>query len=442
MMRLAVTFSLLIVLFFSACSSENDGNQKKYYNYTTKKKGYFIDSGVSGLDYTSNGSVYKQTKSGGYYEYLYGDLLSFKVGNVALGSAYGSSTITPKDLAIYEKFSSLSGAQEIDFNDINFSLREDAVVNRAQFLLSLDSNASEVGIQISEQTRQDAQNWKDLNFSLPQGDTFKTELLNNTTINPSKIVTAEAALDHLESSLRCTYSGAYKGNWILSDGGHSGFVGILIQSDGKIVAMGDGQQVGENNNTIIYSIGEHNMDTGEYLFSNQTFYYDPQLGEVISTEPTDINGSGRSIGYDKVSGEFSQTINGELQQGVYEAYRVAKGVHTAYRFTGFGYTADNKGIGMFTIDLQSDGSVVGMIHDSRTNKQPPIAGHVDYSTGKIELEIKSEPAIIMTNLSGKTIYSDYPDINLTWQYQDGTVNGYADGVGCQLEEPDTNTTEL
>ena len=439
MIRVAVIFSLFFALFFTACSSENDGNQKKYYNYTVKKKGYFIDSGVSGLEYTSNGSVYNQTKSGGFYEYLYGDVLSFKVGQVHLGSAYGNPTITPKDLAIYEKFSSLTGMEDIDLNDINFSLKEDAVVNRAQFLLSLDSNDSEIGIQISEQTREDAKKWKDLNFSLPQGTEFENEILNKTTIPSSQLVSTTAALDHLERSLRCTYSGAYKGNWLLSNGGRSGFVGILIQSDGKIVAMGDGQQVGENNNTIIYSIGEHNMDTGEYLFSNQTFYYDPDLGEVISTEPTDINGSGHSIGYDKVAGEFSQILNGELQQGVYEAYRVAKGLHTAYRYTGFGYTADNKGIGMFTLDLQSDGSVIGMIHDSRTNAQPAIKGSVDYDTGKIELEIKTESVIIM---SGENIFANYPDINLTWQYKDGEGNGYADGVGCQLEEPDTNTTEF
>ena len=424
-----------MTLVLTACSSQNDGNQKKYYNFTVKKRGAFIDSGVSGLEYTRNGSVYELTQEGGYYEYFYNDILSFKVGGVILGSAYGGSTITPKDLVVFEKLSAVKSDTDLNPEDFNVSLKEDAVVNRARFLQSLDDNTSKIGIQISAQTREDAKNWSDLNFSLSQND-FTIEVLAKTTIDVTKLVSGSSALQHLENSLRCTYSGAYRGNWILPNGGRSGFVGILIQSNGKIVAMGDGQQVGENNDTVIYSIGTHDIDTGRYTFTNQTYYYDPSKGEVISTLPTDINGSGSSIGYDKVAGEFSQSIDGRLQRGVYEAYRVAKGLHTAYRFTGFGYTSDNKGIGMFTLDLQADGNVTGMIHDSRTNQQPSIEGRVDYKSGTIELEIKTNPAIILTNLSGTTIYTNYPDINLTWHYKEGSGGGYANGVGCQLQEPE------
>ena len=443
-MGIVQTFFLSFTLFFlTACSSQNDGNQKKYYNLTTKKRGYFIDSGVSGLEYTTNASVYNLTQDGGAYEYIYNDILSFKVGGVDLGSAYGGSTITPKDLAIFEKLSSIEDIEEIDPNDFNLSLRDDAVVNRARFLLSLDSNLSKIGIQISEETRKAAKEWQDINFSLAS-DRFVEDVVAKTSLEASQLVSYSSALDHLESSLRCTYSGAYRGNWIVADGSRSGFVGILIQSNGTIVAMGDGQQVGESNDTVIYSIGTHDMDTGRYTFTNQTFYYDPDLGEVVSTQPTDINGSGTSIGYDKVAGEFSQTLNGELQKGVYEAYRVAKGVHTAYRYTGFGYTDEGKGIGMFTLDLQTDGSVVGMIHDSRTNEQPSIEGSVDYKTGTISLQIKSTPAIIMTNKVGESIFATYPDLNLSWSYEDGSAKGYASGIGCQLQEPlsdETNTTE-
>lgn len=439
MMNNTLYGALLGVILFvmTACSSQNNGNQDKLYNFNSKRTGYFIDSGVSGLEYSTNGVVYDTTQSGGAYQYFYNDIVTFKIGNISLGSAYGGSTITPKDLAIYKKIREFNGAQNsVNLQDFNITIEDNEVLNRTRFLLHLDSNTSQVGIQISEQTREDAKSWVQLDFSLSDSD-FTNDVISKTSITDFNNTTRQEALTHLSNSLRCTYSGAYRGNWILPNGSRSGFVGVLIQSNGTIVALGDGQEVGENSDVVIYSTGEHNMSTGKYSFTNNTYYFNPNTGQ-IEPQPTDINGSGGSIGYDKVAGTFSQTIAGELQQGTYEAYRVAKGIQTVYRFTGFGYTQTGQIIGIFTLDLQADGNVVGMIHDARNDKQPSIEGSVDYQTGQINVRIDTTPAIIMTNQQGTTITSNFPDINLTWQYEDGSDSGYATGVGCQLQEPQSN----
>ena len=340
-------------------------------------------------------------------------MIAFYVGNVSLGSAPAVSTLTPKELAMMEK------------QDLNLSIRDDSVLNRVRFLLSLDANTTKTGIQIDSKTINAAKKWKEVDFSLSP-DRFTQELQENTDLNASQIVSKQTALQHFSASLRCVYSGAYRGKWILPDGKRSGYVGILIQADGKIVALGDGQQIGENNDSVIYSVGQHDIDTGTYTFINNTYYYDPQSGFVISAALSDINGSGASIGYDKVAGEFTQ--NGV--HGYYEALRVAKGQHSVYRFTGFGYRNDGGGIGMFTLDLEQNGSVTGMIHDSRNNSQPSIFGSIDYKTGSLQVKIASNPAIIM---EAENIYEHYPDINLSWRSEDGLETGYARGIGCRLE---------
>lgn len=410
----ASLFIVTIVSFFYGCSSEN-ANQTKYYYSAVKKSGNFIDSGVEGLEYVTKSGKHDVTAKGGRYEYFYGDMINFYIGNVYLGSSPGASVLTPKELAMFET------------KDLNLSIYDDAVVNRVRFLLSLDSNTS-VGIQIDAQTREDARHWQDLNFSLQESD-FTTQLLSNTDLNASSIVSKTDALAHFERALRCAYSGAYRGKWTLPSGAKEGFVGILIQASGTIVAMGDGQQVGEEKNTIIYSVGTHDVDTGTYTFSNQTWYFDPIQGHVITTEPTDINGSGKSVGYDMVIGEFTQND----QHGVYEARRVASGRATTYRYTGFGYRADGGGIGMFTFDLERDGNVTGMIHDSRTNEEPSMHGTIDYKTGSLSVIIESDPAIIM---HARIDFAHFtPDLNLTWESEDGSNSGTAVGIGCQLQEP-------
>ena len=99
-------------------------------------QGTFIDGPVTGLTYTLNNEQ-RQTDEGGRFSYHDGDLLSFSVGGLALGSARGAEVLTPVDLVA------------------DGSLQSPAVQNIARLLQSLDQDGNlRNGIQISTEIDQ------------------------------------------------------------------------------------------------------------------------------------------------------------------------------------------------------------------------------------------------------------------------------------------------
>jgi hypothetical protein len=213
-----------------------------------------------------------------------------------------------------------------------------------------------------------------------------------------------------------------------------GFVGVMIQSDGNIMALGDGQDTDGDGvyNDVIYSTGIHNMDTGSYDF-NATYNFDVDAGRIIGTNRTDINGTGSSLGYNRVSGSFIQ----DGQRGNYTASRVGSGINTSYRYTGFGYanattSQDNPSrdplLGLFSFDIDRDGKIVGMIHDARTNDEPELLGTLNYNSGVVTIALESG---LGHTLEG--VISFNGSLHLTWYDANHQKLGYIDGIGCQLQ---------
>ena len=405
--------SAALALLFAGCG--DNGNRTIYYPVDNYKTGRFIDAGVEGLRYEGSSGKNGLTKKGGAFTYRFSDTITFYIGNLRIGSTLAVSTLTPKEIAAFET------------GDPFVSLHDNAVINRVRLLLSLDANTT-AGIQIGPDTQAKAEHWDtpDYNLSIAA---FTDDVRRATKGDVTALVSRQRAITHFENALRCIYSGGYRGQWHLPDGQRSGFVGVLIQSDGGIVAMGDGQQIGENNNTVIYAAGEHDMDSGTYTFVNSTYYFDPEKGQIIPGPPTDISGEGKSVGYDKVEGNFTQ--NG--QTGIYTAYRVGRGSDTAYRYTGFGFQNDDSLIGIFTLDMNRNGHVVGMIHDARSDAQPEITGTVDYESGDVNLSIANASN---TQLFGRIDFQHFDgNLSLSWKDRNGTGLGYARGVGCQLQAP-------
>ncbi len=423
----------LLTTFVVGC-----GDQINTKTYATKihptyprVTGVFIDSGVKGLNYTvdinsteeSSKIATNITGEGGSFEYFYGDILLFKVGQLEIGKAIALSTVTPKDIVAYKNL------------DLNTSIYSSEVNNRVRVLMSLDEDgAPENGISISAATRERAKSWSTPDYTL--GEDAFTESFNKATNNElSKIFTKKEAENHFASSLRCVYSGAYRGSWILPDGAREGFVGVMIQSDGSIVALGDGQDVNGDGNysEVIYASGIHNMDTGTYNFS-ETFHFDVELGRIVSSNLTNISGDGSSRGYDEVSGSFVQ----DGQKGEYTAYRVGAGINTAYRYTGSGLfnntsnpdSEEDPILGLFTFDIQKNGLVTGMIHDARTNEEPSLNGKINFETGDVNLTLNSG---LGHTVSGNIDFTT-SNLYLTWYDANGTKLGYLQGLGCQLQE--------
>ncbi len=79
-------------------SSSSDGSS------SSGLLGKFVDSAVGGIDYYINGTLAGQTAADGTFSYNAGDVISFKVGNVTIGTINASEvnadgTVMPQDLA-------------------------------------------------------------------------------------------------------------------------------------------------------------------------------------------------------------------------------------------------------------------------------------------------------------------------------------------------------
>ena len=115
--------SLLLLFLLIACGGGGGGGGGS--TSPTTATGVFKDNNVSGVTYTS-GAQSGTTGSDGSFTYEVGQLVSFNLGNVTLGSASGNSVITPIDLVAGGSSSSTE------------------VLNLVRFLLMLDTDGDRV----------------------------------------------------------------------------------------------------------------------------------------------------------------------------------------------------------------------------------------------------------------------------------------------------------
>lgn len=419
-------------LFLTGCGDnlDDDSYATKYYPSYPESTGRFVDSGVTGIEYITLTSTHL-TQNGGSFTYRYGDTITFKIGGLNIGETIALSVVTPKDIVSFKN------------RELNTSINAPEVNNRVRTLISLDNNANPAdGIEINATTRANSQNWTTPNYDLNES-AFTAELNTSTLGYITSIATKDEATAHFESSLRCVYSGAYSGKWILPNGNKDGFVGVMIQSNGTIITLGDGQDLNGDGNydEFLFARGEHYMDTGYYDF-NETGSFDEAIGSIVESNKT-VSGDGYSENYNRVAGSFTQ-INpdtNESQTGSYEASRVGSGTNTSSRYTGYGYanSTNNENpktdpiLGLFTFDINRDGTIIGLIHDARTNEQPPLIGAVDFSTGSVDMNLtysNGSSYIVKGTLAFDST------VNLDWFDVNNTKLGYIAGVGCQLQTHD------
>lgn len=178
--------------------------------------GVFRDANVVGLEYSAPG-IEGVTSDGGRFDWVVGSPVTFNVGEVVVGTAMGSSFMTPVLLT------SLSDSPILERANI------------ARFLQMLDQDGDpENGIVISNGVRSMATAWPQVNFL---SDDLEAELVSimadanavdgTTHVLPS----AEDALAHLERTFYCTYSGLYRGNFTGS--GANGVFALVIYDFGR-----------------------------------------------------------------------------------------------------------------------------------------------------------------------------------------------------------------
>ena len=162
--------------------------------------GVFLDSPVSGVSYET------ETKSGktdenGNFEYDEGEIITFSVGNIILGSAVASDTLTPMSLA-------LSGSE----------LSNPEVQNIAAFLQTLDSDGNvENGITITEEVV-NAISVSEIDFS-----TNIIEILSEIVLEvfiatgiDLQLVFPDKATEHLAGTLKLDFEAVptFSGNFL------------------------------------------------------------------------------------------------------------------------------------------------------------------------------------------------------------------------------------
>ena len=417
----------LILYSFTGCGSGEANYTLEDVNPTFKGK--FLDEAVEGLGYERSGGNTGITAKGGYYEYQQHENITFKVGALSIGSTQSEAVITPRELATDAKV-----------------IEDPSVNNRVRFLLALDSNASKIGIQIDDKTRDAAKSWKSsMDFSLSEA-AFSNEIQRVTgtsiTALPSPLPTASKATKHFSKTLSCAYSGGYQGSWLSTDSAEEvGFVGAMIQATGPVLMMGSIQDENGTPVSIVYIRGRYDINQKKFTFNSYdstAYYYNPETAQLQTVEGQFISGTGNSKSYNLIDGKFVNVVDANVTVGGFSMKRADALPNAVYRYTGFGYPSGYSDaehlLGMIIFDIDAKGNVAGMIHDVRDPfNQPQLDGRVDFETGDIVIVIKSEPkAVLRGNINFEDTSVD-PDIKWYPDHKDAEAFGYVNVTGCQLQ---------
>ena len=197
-LKLSVVTLSFLTLF--ACSDSKDPD-------VTTPKGVFIDSPVEGLIFTT-ATQSGTTDSAGTFTYIPGEIVSFYIGDILIGSAEGQAMLTPLEF--------VPGA--VDETDPE-------VTNILRFIQSMDSdNNPDNGITISAESAAAAIG-ENLDFSLATVDFEAAATALLATLNPgSTLVDESTAQAHFVESLGGTPPGSPVGTLSLS-GADTSFIG-------------------------------------------------------------------------------------------------------------------------------------------------------------------------------------------------------------------------
>jgi hypothetical protein len=184
------------------------------------KTGYFIDSAVEGLEYTS-GNTTGITGADGSFKYEEGKPVTFKIGSMILGSVtVTNNRVFPVDL--------VSGATDETHPKVTLM---------AQILQTLDSDGdASNGITITQTARQAINHAIEVATADPSQTTSAINLLlasatADRTTPASSLVTEANAKNHLQANLVKEFAGTWTSTFKGSD---SGTCQVTIAQSGLI----------------------------------------------------------------------------------------------------------------------------------------------------------------------------------------------------------------
>jgi len=375
-------FLISLIVFLASCG----GGGSSSSGGVTTATGQFKDSNTAGISYVSGGQS-GTTGSDGSFTYEVGQTVTFSIGGVTIGTSNGKSVVTPLDLVSGGSSSSIE------------------VQNIVRLLMMLDDDGDPSnGINISPSVLTIAENWSQVDFSAADLAAELASIISDaasadggTHILPD-VSTAQA---HLETTLLCSYAGAYKGTFSGDDNGN---FGILIDASNGNVAG------------VAYSIPED-----EYIGLSGTtpISYDQNVTFVSGNTTTGDTFSGQYTSVNGVTGSWqnpSYSISGS-----FSGSRIGGATDAKYRFTGNYIGSD---YGLFSFDVNGTNNVTGIAYSVAGDELFGVTGTVSGTT-------LSATASDGTAITG-TLDSTTGDLFGTWNDSAEGLSGTFSGRGCQL----------
>jgi hypothetical protein len=380
--------ALLTTAMFFACGGGSSGGDESPGTTPTAATGIFKDSNVGGLQYTTSSGQSGTTDAFGHYNYMTGDTVTFSVGGVALGSAVASGVVTPVDLVVGGSSSSTQ------------------VLNIVRVLMMIDANGDpDDGITISAAVQAAAVSWTPLDFSDLGFDTHVTPLITECQTadgGAHLLPDAVTAQNHLEASMRCAYSGAFRGTFSGSD---NGTFGVIVDP-----------QTGEVRG-VAYS---NTYDSTTEAYGSGIVDYDQTMAFITGFVDTGATFHGQLTTPDTMSGTWQDT--GTSDHGSFSGNRIGGAAESAYRYTGVAYNDDSSAGAVLAMDI-SGNTLTGIGYGVEDNDQFSISGTLSGST--IDATASNGVQISGTLNSDDTFYG-------TWYNPADGDSGTFDGCGCPL----------
>lgn len=385
-------FRITVVILFTtmavACGGGGDGGGGGSSSGTTMT-GVFKDANVAGLTYTS-ASYSGVTNAAGQYTYKEGEVTTFSLGAVVLGSVTGQGVVTPVHLV---------AGGSVDSTEVQ---------NIVRFLIMLDEDGDpENGISISAAVQTTAGSWpSDLDFSLSESDfgdaleSLAAECISADS-GSHEVPSADDAQQHLEDSVRCAYSGAFRGTFAGSDQGRFGM--IVDAQTGDVYG-------------VAYSL---TYDDITYMEGDMPMTLDQDMAFISGFVGTGATFEGELTSSDTLSGTW-QDIDGP-DHGTGSGSRIGGASDARYRFTAF-FNGD--GVGVASLDVDDYGNVTGVGYGPEETDLLTISGTV---TGTTLSCTTSQGDVIVGTLD-----TDTGQLYGTWSNDGYSESGSFSGSGCRL----------
>jgi hypothetical protein len=350
--------------------------------------GVFKDSNVSGMEYETSSGQSGFTDQQGRYTYVVGDSVTFFIGGVVVGTTTASGVVTPVDI--------VAGG----------STSSPQVQNIVRFLMMLDSDGTpDNGISISADLQTVADSWSQIDFSDADLDTQVASIITDcqtadggTHVLPN----ASAAQTHLESTMRCVYSGAFAGTFAGDD---SGTYGIMIDP-----------QTGRVRGAAYSPLYDETTEASGTGIVN----YDQTMAFITGFVDTGATFNGQLSTPNAMSGTWSDAWEGD--SGTFSGNRIGGTTGSSHRYSGVVYDEFGTTVAVLSMDVNG-GTITGVGFSIEENEQFDFNGTLSGST-------ISAVAVDGTTIDG-TLNSD-DTFSGIWNTPAVGESGTFEGCGCQL----------